>query len=109
MKFPTQKKTTSEILTNTEATHLKRQVHYASPTDDPRPKKPFSTANMLTGLTLHFDNPNFAAPNILATRHLHIISQFCAYPYPPPYFAMYMQIKDLQRSVVDRYANKGLK
>jgi hypothetical protein len=26
----------------------------------------------------------------------------------PPYFAMYMQINDLQRSVGDRYANKGL-
>ncbi len=29
-------------------------------------------------------------------------------PPPPPYFAMCMLIKDLQRSVVDRYANKGL-
>src|ERR1700678_3788455 len=29
-------------------------------------------------------------------------------PPTPPYFAMYMQLKDLQRSVGDRYANKGL-
>src|ERR1700678_3511520 len=31
-----------------------------------------------------------------------------SYPPTPPYFAMYMQIKHLQRSVGDRYANKGL-
>jgi hypothetical protein len=29
-------------------------------------------------------------------------------PPPPTYFAMCMQIKGLQRSVGDRYANKGL-
>jgi hypothetical protein len=31
------------------------------------------------------------------------------HPPTPPHFAMYMQTKDLQRSVGDRYANKGLK
>jgi hypothetical protein len=32
-----------------------------------------------------------------------------AHPPTPPHFAMYMQTKDLQRSVGDRYASKGLK
>jgi hypothetical protein len=41
---------------------------------------------------------------------LKIIASNAKTRIPPPggYFAMYMQIKGLQRSVGDRYANKGL-
>jgi hypothetical protein len=35
-------------------------------------------------------------------------SQKSPHPHPPPHFAMFMQITVLQRSVVDRYATKGL-
>jgi hypothetical protein len=49
-----------------------------------------------------------ARTNSLIINTLRTISAKTAYPLPPPYFAMYMLIKDLQRSVVDRYANKGL-
>jgi hypothetical protein len=45
----------------------------------------------------------------LRSSHLPNSAQslFAGTPLPPS-FAMYMLIKDLQRSVVDRYANKGL-
>src|ERR1700733_9029788 len=79
---------------------------------------------LLTRSTLHFDiscalsAAKFADPisYLLCFQSFSrpppavSITHFRKNPYPPtpPYFAMYMQIKDLQRSVVDRCANKGL-
>jgi hypothetical protein len=56
--------------------------------------------------TLQIAKP--APANSLITSMLATISAKAPYPPPPPYFAMCMQIKHLQRSVVDVYANKGL-
>jgi hypothetical protein len=53
-------------------------------------------------------SPLFPYPYPSPTRSSHNPFSKKLVPPTPPYFAMYMQINHLQRSVGDRYANKGL-
>ncbi len=53
--------------------------------------------------------PLFPYPYPSPTRTSHNPFSQKVVPPIPPHFAMYMQIKDLQRSVGDRYATKGLR
>jgi hypothetical protein len=85
----------------TVCSHSQRDAAAIHNSDD-RPKRKVARIK-------HFAASSLATCNSLSRKILQHRKCKIPYPPPPPYFAMCVLIKDLQRSVVDVYANKGLR
>jgi hypothetical protein len=95
--------------------HPAFSIRHQSPTSDhlPNPQIPATTFQnrryQTSPLLPPLDPMSFVSRRLAgATPFRHSLISKKLVPPAPPYFAMYMQLKDLQRSVGDRYANKGL-